>query len=697
MTLGLRKKISAFLVALTIFVVPVSQAQAVWPVSDWLGHVLQGLQTAAQYVSNLSTGVPGFGGATRTAVNAGKQPCVGIKAAFDLASAADAVPGLDIIAADAGQVTKLSIKISTLNGIRTCFRLILTALNTGAAAADIAGGLQAIEVINANEMDLGAEIRSLDKRIDDLIELRRQATKRMWEGVATRIFLTAQSRLVTTLINKLIAKYKIGNYLQYADALATQVYNIDFAKKNYPDQMDQAILKSIGGATSFSFNVSPQIRAKARQNIGVDFRTLDVNDPNFFAKMSVVGAGPSDPFVLNAFYASVNDGLQATGRDAARMELAQNQGIMSLRNCQGIVQQEIDFDRQWQTLVQDVQVKDNALNNLLQQQAVSPNLVSEADLKIADDALKLAVEKMQSFPQRNGNVYVKRCQDIANPGASISNSISAYLQSHLTAANSTDQKNMPFIAKFAEVVATNFIDRVIQHQIGGGSRMLSGSGFTEIDIPVNSYITPSTTARTLVSAENVSLNRALIFNAVIAPLPGQVTLDWNANSYENFDRVSITAAGFKYDSRSAVGNITVTAPSNSLFTITAYDVQGQIIGTTNVTSPVVTTAGINLPTGGGLESLIQLSGQAQGTLEGQGIIPPNPPPSTTPTNLTPDGMLITWESNGASGTDTQGRTWIIDANGQLIQTGGGGVQGAFIKRNLVDARGSVNNYVIQIR
>lgn len=649
-------------------------------VYDPANWILNSLKIAAQYLSNLGIGLPGTGSTLRVALKGAKQPCKSIKDIYQIVNTADNFPGAEVLASNSIEITKLTARISTLTTARNCLKAVLAGSLAAETGAEVIGGLQTVEVSNSNDLDLEEEIRSLDARIDDLVKLRKAAVLRMWEGVATRIFLTAQNRLVTTLINKMIAKYRIGNYLQYADALAAQVYNIDFAKKNYPDQMDQAILKSISGVASFSLDISPQIRAKARQNLGIDFRTVDVNDPDFFSKMSIVGSGPNDPFVLNSFYASVNDGLMAAGRDAARMELAQNQGIMSLRNCQGIVQQEIDFDRQWGTLVQDVKVKDDALNNLLKQQTVNPNMVSEADIKIADEALKLAVEKMQTFPQRNGNVYVKRCQDIANPGASISNAITGYLNSHLTAANTTDQKNLPFIAKFAETVANSFISRVIQHEIGSPVNLTDG-GFVSVAVPLTSVITPNVQSQILKSAEDRSLNSSLIFSATAAATAGQVAVNWDAGSIEGVSQIVITApTGFRYSTTGSNGTITLSGVAGgTVFTINIYNSAGTVLATTTAVYPANPNVQVNLPT----ENTDQISivNDINQDLRQSGQVQP---PSTS---MFCGGVQMSIDQCLATNDQAY-------CNSNCSEQG---VLGAYVLYAPLNARGNVNNFFTPIR
>ncbi len=666
---------------------------AQWAVFDPVNYVLNGLKTAAQYLTNLSLGLPGGNVGIKRAVNLGKKPCTAIKEAYEVYNIADVIPTVEVLNASAGEAAKLTSKITALTSVKRCFQLVISLLEDGGAdTAAIATGILGELSLNATLAELKEQVRQTENRIDRLVERRSDAMKRMWEGVATRIFLTAQNRLVTTLKNKLISKYKIGNYLNYADALTAQVYNIEFAQKNYPDQLDQAIIKSVMQGANYSMDVSPIIRTKARKNLGIDFRTLDTSDPNFFAKMSIVGYGENDPYVLNAFYDSLNDGLQATARESARQELAQSQGIMSLRDCRGIVSQERAFDNQWDLLNSDVEFKYKAYLELLNTQSIYPERVSQRDVDKAEADWHEAEEAIYSFPQRNSNVFVKRCEDILNPGASISNQITAYLQSHLNAANATDQKNLPFIAKFAEVVATSFITRIVEHGINQGFS-LTGSGFERASVPPSSVITTDTTARTLVTAENNSEAQSSLFTVSAGLTDGQVILNWDVNSIEGAASISITGSGgYSYTSRALNGNISASGGGGSSFTLEVKDQNGTLLSSTVgvVGSVPVTNVNFgNLPDANDQTNIVN---GIKNNLVSDGTIPAAPPPTPT---VTPDGSPIVW--NGTQGVDSQNRIWTLDANGNLVLISGN-VQGAYTSRFGVNARGEAPNVsLIQIR
>ncbi|MBL8030486.1 MAG: hypothetical protein JNN11_04530 [Candidatus Doudnabacteria bacterium] len=684
---SLIKFTAIFLLTVFCFTNFTPKANAQWAVFDGVNYVINGLKTAAQYLTNLSLGLPGGNVGIKRAVNFGKKPCSAIKEAYEVYNVADVIPTVEVLNASAGEAAKLTAKITALTSVKRCFQVVISLLEDGGAdTAAVATGILGELSLNATLAELKEQVRQAENRIDRLAERRSDAMKRMWEGVATRIFLTAQNRLVTTLVNKLIAKYKIGNYLNYADALTAQVYNIEFARKNYPNQLDQAILKSVMQGANYSMDVSPVIRTKARKNLGIDFRTLDTSDPNFFAKMSVVGYGENDPYVLTAFYDSLNDGLQASARESARQELAQGQGIMSLRDCRGIISQERAFDNQWDLLNSDVEFKYKAYLELLNTQSIYPERVSQQDVDKAEADWREAEEKIYSFPQRNGNVFAKRCEDILNPGASISNQITAYLQSHLIAANTTDQKNLPFIAKFAEVVATSFITRIVEHGINQGFN-LTGSGFEKASVPLTSVITTDTTARTLVVAENNSVAQSGLLTVSTGIADGQVVLNWDVNSIEGATNVTITGSGgYSYASATLNGSVVTNAPGGSSFTLVAKNASGETLSSSVAVVGSVPSTTVNftdLPDANDQDNLIN---GIKGNLNGNGSIPP--PPPTTP-NTTPDGSPIVW--NGTQGIDSQNRVWGLDSNGNLILISGN-VQGAYISRLGVNARGVAPNF-----
>jgi hypothetical protein len=138
-------------------------------------------------------------------------------------------------------------------------------LEGGEAAGAVAAltGLQALQVLDNWAQIMNDTILSLDKRIDDLQARKTAAVKEMWKAVGVRILLTAQKQLTAQLVRAVVDRYKVSNYLDYADAVTSQIYTADYVNKNFPDSSDQLILRSIITNPDLGTNVHPAVQHKS--------------------------------------------------------------------------------------------------------------------------------------------------------------------------------------------------------------------------------------------------------------------------------------------------------------------------------------------------------------------------------------------------------------------------------------------------
>lgn len=623
------KSISFFLLAIIIasnvLVFAPKKAEALFPVHDTLNYILQGLKYAAQHVSLLSTGLPGSGAAVSNAVSAAQTGCIISKRAYEISNTADNLVGLNVIAGDAGQIAKLSTKIGVLSAIANCYDVVLEASRVAAKAGTLVGGQQAITSLGFTMAELNAVVISYRTRIDRLVELRDEAVKRMWEGVAYRMLATVQQQVTTRLINKLIAKYKIGNYLKYADAVATQIYTANYVNKNFPEKADQLIIRSFLTSDINQYEIMPYITNKANENLGFLPQDLAFADPNYYAKMALAGTGSANPYYLRSVYEAKAGATRAEAEIMAKQEIAQGQGFIPARNCNGVIaQQNARLDIERQKIAKDLAIKRTAFNKLQSQQLLEENSVSPRDLSTAATELAKANSALGNVG-RNVDVFAQVCADIQNPAAAISNFTNSYLASALNQVNAPRPGNLPFFANFVETVGTGFLMNLV---VGGSANgglskdLLTDAGFQAANITANEILEGITEAKTLKDADKLATSQNVIFSAAQDSVPGQFIVTWDVSAIQGVKSISINGPQYIFNSPNLSGRTIIKTNGGVSITLRALDTLNNSLVTSTYNIPVNQTPSVNITPGANLNDAANVVNSAENNLQQNGSIPP---------------------------------------------------------------------------
>lgn len=666
------KFFSVFLLVVTLYGSFAPSAQALFGIGDIvhdpINYIINGLKLAAQNVSLLSTGLPGSGSAAKSAVTAAEAGCVVSDKAQKIIDTADSAVGVSVIAGDAGNIAQLSAKIAVLNAIRLCYSTVLEALKVGTSLGSAAGGEQVINATGFSQIELNANVISLTQRIDRLVELREAAVKKMWEGVAYRILASVQQQITTKLVNSLAQKFKIGNFAKYADAVATQIYTANYVEKTYPEKADQLMIKSILSSDAVSYNLMPYLQNKARQNLGYDPKNLLVTDPNYYLKMATAGMAPTNPYALKMYYEEQAGATAAEAADMAKAEIAQGQGFIPARDCNGVItQQNQRLDTQRQALGKNLQVAQIAYNKLQAQQAINPSSVSAADLDKAAEDVNKAFSGMNDLGSK-ADFFAKACADIKNPAAAISNYTNSYLASAFNVVNAPKPGNLPFFANFVESVATNFLTNVISGGSPGAgtAQLLTDAGYKAANVAAADVLAGVTQAAALKNADNAANAANIVFSAAPNGVAGQYVVTWDASAIDNSTSVNISASGLDYSKAATSGQVTIRAIGGTILTLRVLDANKKLINSTTFTIPVSPTVNLTLPNDGTAGEAAALVKDANADLKNDGTIPQEPP------------------GCNSQGLDAQGNPCSITAP---VENPTGTVQGAYTSKIPLYTRG----------
>jgi hypothetical protein len=671
-----------FVANIFIFSTP-KQAQALIPVHDTLGYILSGLKYAAQHVGLLSSGLPGSGAAASATLIAAETGCSIPEDAARLAMTADNIGGVAAIAGDAAQISKLSVKIATLTAISTCYNVVLKGAKIGSVGGSVAGGEQVITVLGFTMAELRGVINAYDQRIENLVAQRDEAIKKMWEGVAYRILVTVQQQVTTKLINQLISKYKIGNYLKYADAVATQVYTANFVQKNFPEKADQLIIRSILSNDATQYGLMPILKEQANKALGFLPEQLDFADPDYYVKMAMAGTGAANPYYLQSVY-QVQAGMTASqATEMAKQEIAQGQGFIPARNCSGVIaQQNSILDKQRQKIGSDISVKNRALGNLQSQAALNPGSVKPEDIQKAVTDLTKANYDYQNVGG-NASVFAEACADIKNPAAAISNFANSYLASALNVVNSPKPGSLPFFANFVEGVATNFLMNIVS---GGtpSTELLKEAGYQAANIAANEILVGTTEAKTLKDADAAAQKSNLTFSATKSSVAGEYTVTWNVSAINGASRITITGTSLNFSSLQTSGSTNIRTNGGLTLNLKIFDSANKLLESASFTIPGNPAVSVNLPQEGTATTVKNIVSTVEDGLN----LPPSPP-EPTGTGLVCSGSYTSYQACKVDLKDEQACMSLCGAqvNGAATYTPSFQIRGALPTLNLRGIQG----------
>lgn len=650
--------------------------------------ILHGISIGLDKLTTFSLGLPGSGAARGAVIQTADNVCEVTKKGLDAFDSADTFGSIEVLAGSPGELAKLTSKIAVLNAIKNCKQALLK------AASAPQPDTQQINVAIGDKAKLAIEIASLETRIENLKEKRTEVSKEIWKGVAIRILLTAQSKLTTRLVNNLIQKYKIGDVLDYVDAASTFIYTKDYIQKNFKDEQSKMIVRSILTNDAFANKVLPAVRAQATRALDFVPEELDISRPDYFLKLAQAGTGQADPYFLQTVFNGQAQQAKSAGDEAAKKEVETGEGFVPVRNCQGAITQQADFDKRNVQYSYEVYQYEEALAKARAQRAADPESVDPEAVPKLQKALDDSRKKLMALPETN-RAIVSFCDKIQNPGASVAKSINSYLSANLGSASSLKPENLPFFANFVEGIANNFVGSIIEGQ-KPGLNILTDAGFRAANIATQQYIDSASPTAKLKEVEQKANQDTMVFTVERNGDTGtSYTFRWSAAAVTGIALMQITGpGGYKKNVTTVEGSYTEVLRVPGIYSFIAYDRASQILGgRTYLVNFEASLAPINVPTGQDLNSLNNTTNNLVNQIK-----PPDPTPEEVYNNCiasgnTPADCNTQTASNG-SGSICQGQypnvaACTLDYSASYCNQlcGTGIVNGAFISKPSEPIRG----------
>lgn len=641
------KSVVCLSIIFTLVFAPVHEAKA-FIVFDKMNAVLNkifhGLTLASQGVTNAAIGLPGSGGATKAAQEGAKTGCTALKKAVEVADAADAASGITTAAVGEGyaKVTKYTARITALKTLKTCYEVVLSAIEKSSGVTGTAGGLQSISTSGFNETKLKADIVSLEQQIQDVKKLRTAAMEQVWKAISIRMLMRAQQTITTNVVRSMTKKYKISNYQDYAGALAGQVYAVDYVNKNFTDNRDQMIVKSMMRGGLAQDTAWPLIRSKAEENLGFDPTELDIKSDNYYQDLAKVGAADTNPYILKII---ADDQAQQTISQSqldAKAEINSSEGMISMRSCRDVSKAEQDKEKEYTRLKAQFDLDEAAWKKLVSRQIIDPKSVSADELTKAVKALAQSRTALNNFVAGN-KAFEKPCELIDNPGASLAKYTNSYLASHLDSTANLKETNLPFFAGFLESTASNFLSNIV-FQSSSGSKNLTDLGLSTPNIsPAEATVGVTETKDLKKDFDDVQTQNVFLSGDKTSSSGNEFNLSWDASDYLGASNaagsyVVVTGpSGLNKQFSELRGSMLVGNPQGGTYMLKVY-VRGQLAVTKSWVMPPAPNVSYNPSQDPGIDDALDEARDNSG----------KPPLGTVPNN---DPYGPPYIAPVASGTD----------------------------------------------
>lgn len=474
--------------------------------------------------------------------------------------------GLSLISGGASVVAQLDAKISAIEGFITTRQIIRNSLMS-ITAPNIFTATRKQTLLN----EVDNAITSLKNREEQIKQQETVAKQGLWRTLVFNILLKTTKSVSTKLVNSLVTNYGIKNFTNYADAVATQVYDNQFIEKNSKNHTDQIIIRSMLDNPLAQNQIQPAVLQYADVAMGFNPDTLDTNDPNYYAKL----AGVTNPALYNAAFVGNAQQVRAQSLAAAQTEIAQSNGLKTPRNCAGTMTEQQSIDRQFKA-ANDYQKDRQALyNNLTSAKKMGSN-VSDEDIKKAQADLASANAQLQAVPTKTDNTLVDICTGIVSPPSLISKGIDEAFKATGQKLGTYNDNNLPvFISLITDVASQIGNDMIFGGQTGNSNILNETAG--------SLAKATSLTVGFAASKAGEAIDSGIQFyEPEKSPnFPDAYTLSWEiiTSKLPTASYVTIKGTGISDTNKLALsGSAEVRTSANSDYTLKVFDKSGKQLG-----------------------------------------------------------------------------------------------------------------------
>lgn len=457
------------------------------------------VSTATSAVANtsvaLATGPIGSGEITLTSIRAALEaPCQVIIKTYTASSAISSTldissdAALEAIGGGPGEYVSTSAKLAHAIAAKSCVEGYVEILSH---TPKLTANQSQVFIPEQDKFTkIGA---SLQTAIENLTAQQKATTKDILKAFMIKVILNLNKSLTTQLVNKLVQKYKISDYLAYGDALASQVYSQKYIADNFDGNAEtQLMVRSILQSEKLPAKVKTietMANSQAKQNMAKSCPNAVQDDMYFVNCVAGLGAPASNKTYVISQAVDGANAARTAGKVTAGQEVSQSTGYAPPRNCSGSIAQQKQIDAQLDAAANALDIANQVLASLTSARA---NQLGNPKAPVVSDADMQKAIAAQAQAQANYNALFKKfeaggavdpdtgqpvvdretgkvktgaiidiCESIASPAAFVANSLGDFLKQHLDQGSQLQSNNLPFYASFLADVTSNFLTNIL--------------------------------------------------------------------------------------------------------------------------------------------------------------------------------------------------------------------------------------------
>ena len=370
----------------------------------------------------------------------------------------------------------ISYKVeSTRSQLRDCWMpLEIVAQSAKGATNSQAQNLEANRALIANKK------QTLTLQLTDYEKQKKESFTDVFEAIGFNFALEAYKQVTIKGVNEVVDKLKINNYGKYIDALATQVYSIDYIKKNFSKDKQRELIaaslfrnQALGDITGLS-NAVTLAQQKSKQ-YKVDPASLNWGNNNFWGRVS----GAADERVWPEYHMLTgrSDASQAiaSGRETARSGTA-GKGFKDVRNCNDVTAQQAQIDTDLAAAGKKLEETEIAAALL---QLSESNAYDIAAAQSEYDAAAAEYKRVQD--NSHGGLAEAGCA-VLQPAEFVARTTSDWLKSFIDQNTDIKTTNVSLFGSLAGKLANTLFKDIIQ---GRGGSALNDLGSSLIPLGIS--------------------------------------------------------------------------------------------------------------------------------------------------------------------------------------------------------------------
>lgn len=316
--------------------------------------------------------------------------------------------------AQIGNTFFISYKVeSTRRQLQSCWVPLETAAQTAKGVT-----ISQAENLEANRTLIATKKQTLTNQLVEYEKIRKQSFQDVFEAIAYNFAMEAFKQVTIKGVNEMVDKLKINGYLKYADALATQVYSIDYIKKNFSKDKQRELIAAslfknaaLGDITGLN-NAVGIAKQKASEYNVTEEMVADWSSPRYWGTV----AGAADERIWPEYHMLVGRSdaqlAMANGKKSAESEIQNSQGFKGMRDCKDVTSQQAQIDANIAAANRKVEEAEAVIGLLTADS-------TDEDRELARLEYRRAVEEAKQVQGRSNGGLAEACGVITNPAGSL--------------------------------------------------------------------------------------------------------------------------------------------------------------------------------------------------------------------------------------------------------------------------------------